>query len=543
MATPRSREKEAKFSVTDSTGVIALTENDTLTPDYCLHTRGVVTHADTYFDTPTYSLLRAGYALRVRTTAEGYLLGLKSLSTAYTGEIHDREEIEAAGVGPQPPTALKQWPTALADALAGICNPPCTETAEWQAVAHLRQTRHKRDVSLVVQPDANLLELSVDRVEVFAAQPTDDSPPLATLDEVEVELMDSTAESALQHVAQRLRSLPDLRPVLSSKLERALLVIASHAPDQPPGVLGILPEMPVAEACRTIWREQLLRILLLEHDARRGDRPEAVHQMRVAIRRMRAAHRLFGGFFRKRSIRPYMTTLKQLGGRLGAVRDLDVGIINLIHFRSRLSKSDRKAVKEIVEDLRRKQAAAHSDLVKFFDSTAYTKFITGFDRFCRTPGAGVKPADAQEPGIAPSQVRHTLPSIILARFEAVRAYETLADLPQPPAYPTLHALRIQAKYLRYSLEFSRPLLGKDGDRLIAQLKRLQDHLGALNDAHVEQQRLQEWRLRYAKNPAITLRLADLEITMARLTEEYPPPLAKFVGPRNRGRLAKAITRL
>lgn len=543
MATSPSREKEAKFSVTDSEGVIALTANDTLTPDLCLRTRGVVTQADTYFDTPTYSLLRAGYALRVRATAAGYLLGLKSLATAHTGAIHDREEIEAAGAGPQPPTTPEQWPTALADALASICAPSCTKTTEWQPVAYLRQTRHKRDISLAAQPDANLLELSVDRVEVFAAQPIGTSLPLATFDEVEVELMDPTAENTLQHVAQHLRSLPGLRPVSSSKLERALLLIASHAPDQPPGVLGILPEMPVAEACRAIWREQLLRILLLEHGVRRGDQPEAVHQMRVAIRRMRAAERLFASYFRKRSLRPYMGTLKQLGRRLGAVRDLDVGILNLIHFRSHLSKSDRKAVKGMVDELRRKQAAAHSDLVKFLDSAAYTKFITGFDRFCRTSGAGVKWADAQEPGVAPSQVRHTLPSIILTRFEAVRAYETQAELPQPPAYPTLHALRIQAKYLRYSLEFSQPLLGKDGNRLVAQLKRLQDHLGALNDAHVEQQRLQEWRPRYAKNPALALRLTDLETTMARLTEGYLPLLAKFVGPRNRARLAKALTRL
>jgi CHAD domain-containing protein len=109
--------------------------------------------------------------------------------------------------------------------------------------------------------------------------------------------------------------------------------------------------------------------------------------------------------------------------------------------------------------------------------------------------------------------------------------------------PVLHALRIEAKYLRYSLEFTRHLLGPDGDQLITQLKQLQDHLGALNDAKIEQQRLLDWQHQLPANAALTTRLADLETTMARLVADYPPLLTKFVDRKNRTRLAKTLVHL
>ena len=56
-------------------------------------------------------------------------------------------------------------------------------------------------------------------------------------------------------------------------------------------------------------------------------------------------------------------------------------------------------------------------------------------------------------------------------------------------FETLHALRIDCKYLRYNLEFLRHLLGAEGEQLIAPLIALQDVLGELNDAVVSQQLL------------------------------------------------------
>ena len=48
--------------------------------------------------------------------------------------------------------------------------------------------------------------------------------------------------------------------------------------------------------------------------------------------------------------------------------------------------------------------------------------------------------------------------------------------------PTLHALRVDAKRLRYAIEFLAPVLGPRHELLVERLVALQDHLGALNDA-------------------------------------------------------------
>jgi CHAD domain-containing protein len=81
----------------------------------------------------------------------------------------------------------------------------------------------------------------------------------------------------------------------------------------------------------------------------------------------------------------------------------------------------------------------------------------------------------------PYQVRHVAPRLIYTRYETVRAYEPiLADA----QIETLHALRIDCKYLRYTLEFLREVLGPEGEAVITEVKAMQDHLGDLNDAEV-----------------------------------------------------------
>jgi CHAD domain-containing protein len=53
-----------------------------------------------------------------------------------------------------------------------------------------------------------------------------------------------------------------------------------------------------------------------------------------------------------------------------------------------------------------------------------------------------------------------------------------------PALPQLHALRIDGKYLRYTLEFFQEVLPPDAEALIHDVVDLQDELGALHDADV-----------------------------------------------------------
>ena len=82
---------------------------------------------------------------------------------------------------------------------------------------------------------------------------------------------------------------------------------------------------------------------------------------------------------------------------------------------------------------------------------------------------------------SPHRVRDTAGSRIWTAYEHVRAYESVlkwADV------ATLHQLRIEAKRLRYTLEFVREALGPEAPALISRVVALQDHLGAMNDADI-----------------------------------------------------------
>jgi CHAD domain-containing protein len=177
------------------------------------------------------------------------------------------------------------------------------------------------------------------------------------------------------------------------------------------------------------------------------------------------------------------------------------------------------------------------------NSKRYARFLAEFHRFCKTPGAGVKQA-ALDAGALPSlsQARHVLPSRILDRFEAVRRYEILFESDEPIPIDTLHALRIDCKYLRYILEFSLDLIGDDGQQLIQQIKQLQDQLGDLNDAAVAQEMLQALPSEL-QDATVAAYIATQETTIAELRQTIPAAFCSFIAAENRHLLAAAIARI
>jgi CHAD domain-containing protein len=81
----------------------------------------------------------------------------------------------------------------------------------------------------------------------------------------------------------------------------------------------------------------------------------------------------------------------------------------------------------------------------------------------------------------PYEVRHVAGSAIWTHYEAVRAYEGVIDT---ATVPQLHALRIECKYLRYTLEFFRDVLAAATEGLIGEVVTAQDQLGQMHDADV-----------------------------------------------------------
>jgi len=357
----------------------------------------------------------------------------------------------------------------------------------------------RRAVRRVLMPDGALLgEMSIDRVGVdVGGGPGGDGPaPRAAFTLLEVELdprcRDLAAVERLDALAADIATTHALDAATGSKYGAGLRMLAAH----PPGTGGRSPcvaaDTPAAEALRAMLWRCLIHMVLNEGETRRGIDIEAVHDMRVAIRRGRTGIRTFGRFFKTKHLRPIARGLRRTARALGPVRDMDVALDNL----SRHAGPDGQeaGVLEIgprpavPPDLRsawlRQRAEARSELLAWLDSARYEAFIANLRNLASSPGLGEKRPRPSRGGTPIQwQVRHAFPPAIVAAYEALRSHETVVD-PFSGNWDDLHALRIECKRLRYLLEPVDHLLGPEAPQLRKPLKRLQNTLGEMNDAVV-----------------------------------------------------------
>jgi CHAD domain-containing protein len=261
----------------------------------------------------------------------------------------------------------------------------------------------------------------------------------------------------------------------------------------------VQPEDALAEAGRKVLRYHFTAMLRHEAGTRRGEDREALHDMRVATRRLRAAFEVFGAVFKPKVLKTHLKRLRTAGRSLGRVRDLDVCLEKAGHYLQTLAAAEHQGLQPLLDTWEQERQAAHSRLVAYLDSPEYREFTEQFFVFLTTPGTGARPIPATLP--AAPQVRDTAPVLIYTRLAAVRAYA--AVLPSATV-EQLHALRIECKKLRYTVEFFREVLGREVKAVINNLKDLQDHLGDLNDAqvatHILNDFLAAWDSRQAALP-------------------------------------------
>jgi len=150
-------------------------------------------------------------------------------------------------------------------------------------------------------------------------------------------------------------------------------------------VRGLRCEEPFRTAAgKIIWTrfEELIsfREAVLESKGD-GDRAEAVHDMRVASRRVRAALELFEDVFPRRQFTAMLRDVKTLADSLGSVRDLDVMIERLEKSRRSRIGAQRVVLDGIVADLRAELAGARQDLATAIEDLEASDFPRRFAAF------------------------------------------------------------------------------------------------------------------------------------------------------------------
>ncbi|MBN1246861.1 MAG: CHAD domain-containing protein [Anaerolineae bacterium] len=458
-------EIEAKFSVLSEEtlatlrSLVHLGEYD-LTPGEAIHLY------DTYLDTPDRSIYGSGHAFR-RRLQDGYpLLSLKSLGFV-SGGVHHREELEV-----EEPEALSglvpcEWPEGpVRDEICTLTNDEPLEllfTVEQQ-----RLLRHVVDAS-----GARVAYMALDTGVVTLPN----GRTQQTFTELEIELGPGRTEKDLDCMLAELAGMPGLIPQPTSKFERGLAFASRGGADKPKSH-KVRTNDTFGRAMSKILMPLFLRMQDHEQGSYDGTDPEELHDMRVATRRMRTAFWIAEPYLDNDVLKRVRKGLSQTATVLGAVRDMDVFRDYTMAYlaEAQLSASDFALLFHVwdVEYIGRR-----NDMLAHLSSKAYAKFKKAFWDQLR---AGM-PEKARA-----RRASDLVPVIVQERLTTVLNHGALVATEGLPL-ATYHALRIDVKRLRYTLEFFRDILGPTAREAITAMEALQDFLGDLQDARVAAEHL------------------------------------------------------
>ena len=208
--------------------------------------------------------------------------------------------------------------------------------------------------------------------------------------------------------------------------------------------------------------------------------PEPVHQMRVAVRRLRSAIKVFRRAVSSPAVDAADAGLKALASKLAPTRDWDVFVTETATSVAASFPTEPR-LKRLLAAVERRRRACHSELRDFLASVEFRRL--GIELACL---AGVQdwPATVDESGQTELVVAldDFAARVLDRRLKRLTQIDDDLAVLEPSA---LHAIRLNAKRLRYAAEIFAPLYpGKQTHRFIRRLGRLQDRLGTLNDGTV-----------------------------------------------------------
>lgn len=214
---------------------------------------------------------------------------------------------------------------------------------------------------------------------------------------------------------------------------------------------------------------------LFEHlpAARIGDDPEAVHQARVATRRLRSDLRTFEPLLDEAWARQLRADLRSLAGALGRVRDADVLDRRLSETLTGHPEIDEQEGRVIRAVLGAERDTARGDLTRHLD---HDRAAGLFERLLDATSSVPVRETANHPG------RAILPRLVAKSWRRLGA--AVEALDETPTDASLHRVRILAKRVRYASETVAPGVGKKARRFASAATEIQDALGDLHDAVV-----------------------------------------------------------
>ncbi|TMR09327.1 CYTH and CHAD domain-containing protein [Nonomuraea turkmeniaca] len=408
-----------------------------------------------YYDTPDLRLAARGVTLRRRRGGHdaGWHLKLPKAKGV-------RQEIT------HPLTrSTKIVPPELAELVRAY-----TRGADLQVVAEL-DTR--RSVTVLHDGETRLVEIADDRVKGTVYPRESAEERVVRWREVEAELLDDSRQALLAKVGKRLRKAGATASEATSKLAKLLEPTPPAKARTAPGSAG--------EIVVDYLASQVNALLSQDPRVRRAE-DDAVHQMRVACRRLRSAMKAFKTVVV--DTEQLQEELQWLGNVLGEARDLEVT-------RARFTKLLARVAPELIigpihtrlgTDLLTREQEAYVRIKEALSGDRYYALLNALDDLVAEPKLGKAAAK-------PAQER--LSAIAAAGWNRVtRAYDSaqaIEDLERREI--AMHDVRKAAKRARYTAEALAPTLGKDMAKLAKLAEDIQEVLGTHQDGVVAQETL------------------------------------------------------
>jgi inorganic triphosphatase YgiF len=424
-----------------------------------------------YYDTADQRLRARGLAFRVRKDGRRYYQTLKSDDAeglaAYRGEWQN-----PLRTGEPDLTLMPEGGRA---ALDGAVDP--------DDLIPVFATRVRRTVQRVETTDhagrSSLIEAALDfgGIEANGAK-----LPIA---EVELELLEGSPD-ALYALALELDALAPLRLETRSKSVRGYALAAGAAPAwrkaEPPALEA---EATVDLAIQVILRNCLQHWCANEAAALDGGDPEGVHQMRVAIRRLRSGFSVFGRLIDPTRRAWLSDRAKTIVSSLGAARDWDVFLAELLA-PVRAARPDDAGLSRLAAAAEAARQKGYAQARAAIEARAYTRYILQLGHWIEACGWRDQPTERGVTWLDRPIVEFATHLLDKRLRKALKRGDDFAQL----STDERHRLRIALKKLRYATEFFEALYTKKHTKpYLAALKDLQDGLGHLNDVAVAQRLL------------------------------------------------------
>jgi len=416
----------------------------------------------TYYDTPDFALRRAGVSLRLRRKGRDWIQTIKDSGTSHSGlfERHEWEMVLA-----QPSLNL---PHLLASGLDVFKQEDLHPQLQPLFSTHVRRTVH------MLAGAGWEVELALDDGMLKTA---DTERPIC---EVELEMRHGSADVAFQLASAIATALP-CRVSTQAKSDLGYELVSRSVPQATKAKpVTLSPDMNTVQALGAIARDCVGHLGANQAAIDGPAAAEAVHQMRVALRRLRSALKIFKPLLAETDLDHLRGQLRWLLAQLGPARDAEVFLSEIVA-PVRADHPDAPALTDLWQEFVRRRDADLAAAQAATASPRFTVMLLDLGRWSLAP-ASADSAEAQAPlaEFARKVLRRQWRRLLKAGGD---------DLNHLPA-EDLHQLRILGKQLRYGGEFFAGLYPKGKVKpLLATLTSLQQNLGELNDLAVAAPRL------------------------------------------------------